>query len=432
MLKVSENRRFLVHADGTPFFYLGDTGWAVIQRLNREEIERYLRDRAEKRFTVIQTVGISEFDGLTVPNADGELPFLDQDPTRPNDAYFRHIDFIAERAAALGLHLALLPTWGDKVGPVGWGTGPAVFTPQNAETYGRYLGARYRDAPIIWVIGGDRTPKEEAHFATWRALASGLDAGDGGQHLMTFHPQGRQSSSASFHGDDWLDFNMIQSGHRHRDFPNYEMIARDYALAPTKPIFDGEPCYEDHPVVDGEGYFDDYDSRRAAYWALFAGAFGHTYGANGIFQCWTSGTEDRFGVRRSWQEALALPGAGQLRHARALLESRPFVERIPDQSLLVGDPGGGADHRRATRATDGSYAFVYSPTGLPLVVDLAALGVERVVAHWFDPRDGSARKAGQFAAAGTEVFTPPSNGRGNDWILVLDDQARNFSPPGQE
>ncbi|CAA9590400.1 MAG: GH140 [uncultured Thermomicrobiales bacterium] len=431
MLKVSDNQRFLVHDDGTPFFYLGDTGWAVIQRLDREEVGRYLRDRAERGFTAIQTVGISEFDGLTVPNPYGDLPFTDMDPTKPNDAYFRHIDFIVEQAAALHLHVALLPTWGDKVGPVGWGTGPEVFTPQNAEVYGRYLGGRYRDAPIIWVIGGDRTPKDEHHFATWRALAAGLDAGDGGRHLMTFHPQGRLSSSSAFHADDWLDFNMIQSGHRRRDFSNYEMVASDYALAPTKPTLDGEPCYEDHPVVDGEGYFDEYDARRAAYWALFAGAFGHTYGANGIFQCWRPGLEDRFGVRRPWDEALQLPGADQMRHARALLESRPFLDRIPDQSLIVGDPGGGADHRRATRAADGGYALIYSPTGLPFAADLSALSGERVVAHWYDPRTGSAGEAGAFTTGATHDFTPPSSGHGNDWVLVLDDPARNFPPPGQ-
>lgn len=431
MLKVSANGRFLVQEDDTPFFFLGDTGWAAIQRLDREEVARYLQDRESKGFTVIQTVAISEFDGLTVPNPYGELPFANLDPTQPNDAYFHHVDDLVEQAGALGMYVALLPTWGDKVGPVGWGTGPEVFTPQNAETYGRYLGQRYRDAPLIWVVGGDRTPKEERHFATWRALAAGLDAGDGGRHLMTFHPQGRQSSSTVFHDDDWLDFNMIQSGHRHRDFANYAMIEHDYALTPTKPIFDGEPCYEDHPVVDGAGYFGEYDARRAAYWALFAGAFGHTYGANGIFQCWRPGMEDRFGVRRSWQDALRLPGAAQLRHVRALLESRPFLDRIPDQSLLVGDPGSGADHRRATRATDSSYALIYSPTGLPFTADLSALSGKRVIAHWYDPRTGSASEVGAFATDTAQEFNPPSSGHDNDWVLALDDPARGFPTPGQ-
>jgi hypothetical protein len=431
MLKVSENRRFLVNDDGSPFFFLGDTGWSVIQRLDRVELDQYVEDRAGKGFTVIQAVGISEFEGLTMPNPYGDLPLDDRDPAKPNDAYFRHVDYLVERAAAHGMYIALLPTWADKVGPQAWGTGPEVFTPENAAVYGEWLGRRYRDAPIIWVLGGDRNPTEERHFAIWRALAEGLDRGDGGRHLMTFHPQGRSSSSTYFHGDDWLDFNMIQSGHRHRDFANYAMIAHDHGLTPPKPCLDGEPCYEDHPVRDGEGYFEEYDARRAAYWALFAGACGHTYGANGIFQCWRPGMEDRFGVRHPWQEALELPGASQLRHARALLESRPFLDRIPDQSLIVGDPGTGADHIRATRASDGSYALIYSPTGSAITADLSALSGPQIAAHWFDPRLGRAESAGTWPTDARQEFTPPTSGHGQDWVLVLDDLSRGFALPGR-
>lgn len=431
MLRVSENRRFLVHDDGRPFFYLGDTAWAIIQRLDREETDEYLRDRAAKGFTVIQTVVISEFAGLTAPNPAGEVPFIDGDPNRPNEAFFRAVDYLVERAGALGMYVGLLPTWGDKVGPVGWGTGPEVFTPTNAEMYGEFLGRRYRDAPIIWIVGGNRDPLEARHFATWRALATGLDRGDGGRHLMTFHPQGRASSSRSFHGDEWLDFNMNQTGHQLQGLAGYRQIEHDYCLAPTRPTLDGEPCYEDHPVVGGAGYFSDIEPRRAAYWALFAGACGHTYGANGIFQAWRPGVEDRFGVRRSWREALALPGAAQLRHARALLESRPFLERIPDQTLLVGGAGEWPEHRRATRASDGSYALIYSPTGTPFTIDLGKLAGERMVAHWYDPRDGSAHDAGTWAGGTAQEFTPPSSGPGADWVLVLDDPARGFPRPGQ-
>ncbi len=431
MLRVSENRRFLVHDDGRPFFYLGDTAWAIIQRLDREETDEYLRDRAAKGFTVIQTVVVSEFAGLTAPNPAGEVPFIDGDPNRPNEAFFRAVDYLVERAGALGMYVGLLPTWGDKVGPVGWGTGPEVFTPTNAEMYGEFLGRRYRDAPIIWIVGGDRDPLEARHFATWRALATGLDRGDGGRHLMTFHPQGRASSSRSFHGDEWLDFNMNQTGHQLQGLAGYRQIEHDYCLAPTRPTLDGEPCYEDHPVVGGAGYFSDIEPRRAAYWALFAGACGHTYGANGIFQAWRPGVEDRFGVRRSWREALALPGAAQLRHARALLESRPFLERIPDQTLLIGGAGEWPEHRRATRASDGSYALIYSPTGTPFTVDLGQLAGERTVAHWYDPRAGTAREAGTWPGGTAQGFTPPSSGPGADWVLVLDDPARGFPPPGQ-
>ncbi len=52
-MRISANQRFLVHDDGTPFFYLGDTAWELFHRLTLAEAEQYLRDRAAKGFTVI-------------------------------------------------------------------------------------------------------------------------------------------------------------------------------------------------------------------------------------------------------------------------------------------------------------------------------------------------------------------------------------------
>lgn len=432
MLRVSENRRFLVQDDGSPFFYLADTAWAMLQRLSLAETERYLRDRSAKGFTAIQTVAISEFDGLTVPNRNGDLPLDDADPSRPNDAYFGHLDTVFDLAEGLGLRLALLPTWADKVGPRLWGSEPEIFDPENARLYGEYLGERYRDRSLIWVLGGDRTPTEPVHVATWRGMAEGLARGDGGRHLMTFHPQGGASSSAFVHDEPWLAFNMLQSGHHRRETPNHAMIAADYDRSPSKPCLDGEPCYEDHPVdwKPEQGYFDDWDARKAAYWALFAGAHGHTYGANSVFQFWTGGDPGKFGARRPWWEAVDLPGAGQMRHARTLLESRPLLKRVPDQGLLVSEVGTGADHARATRAGDGGYALVYLPTGRAVTVDLGRFSGPTIAASWFDPRAGTASPIGERAGGGEETFHPPSAGTGNDWILVLDDASRGYGAPG--
>lgn len=418
MLSVSPTGRYLTHANGSPFLYLGDTAWELFHRLDREDAARYLEDRAAKGFTVIQAVAISEFDGLTDPNAYGDLPLHDGDPSRPNDAYFRHVDWIIDRAAQLGMRMGLLPTWGDKVGPVNWGTGPEVFTTENAYAYGRFLGERYRDAPIIWMLGGDRNPTEPRHFAVWRALAGGLAAGDGGVHLRTFHPQGWSSSATFFHDEPWLDFNTVQSGHHRLDAPNYQLIEPDYNRAPAKPILDGEPCYEDHPVnwKPELGHFSDWDARKAAYWSLFAGSCGHTYGANSIFQFWTGGDPGKFGARRPWQEALDLPGSGQMRHARALIESRPVLNRIPDQSLILSDRGTGPDHARATRADDYSFAFVYLPTGRPVHLDLSGFS-SPLEAAWFDPRTGEKQPS---VDASRPTFAPPTSGPGQDWILILD------------
>ncbi len=417
-LRVSGNHRFLVYEDGEPFFYLGDTAWELFHRLDREDAALLLRDRAAKRFTVIQAVVLAEYEGLTVPNAYGHLPLLDDDPTRPNEAYFEHVDAIVAQAEALGLTIGMLPTWGDKWNKK-WGVGPEIFTPANALTYGRWLGARYAEAPIIWILGGDRPVESDVHREIIRAMAKGLDEGDGGAHLMSFHPNGGRTSSEWWQNEDWLDFNMLQSGHtRNRD--NYTMIAADYARTPVKPCIDAEPGYEDHPSAFdlNNGYLDDYDVRKALYWSLFSGACGHTYGCHDIWQMWQEGRKPATFTRTPWKKALHLPGSGQVQHARALLESWPFLTRIPDQSLIVSDPGTGTHHVVATRDTDGSYAMLYLPSCKPVTVDLDKLSGTCVAVTWYDPRTGEARSAGEVPGGGHYEFTPPSVWP--DWVLVLD------------
>src|ERR1043165_3133571 len=121
-IQVSPNRRFLVHEDGSPFFYLGDTAWELFHRLSFADALIYLRDRAAKRFTVIQAVILAELEGLTEPNANADLPFHDLDPDKPNEAYFAHVDCVVEAAVSLGLRIGMLPTWGDKWNKR-WGAG---------------------------------------------------------------------------------------------------------------------------------------------------------------------------------------------------------------------------------------------------------------------------------------------------------------------
>jgi hypothetical protein len=421
-LRISENRRFLIHADGTPFFYLGDTAWELFHRLNRADTERYLEDRRRKGFTVVQAVVLAEFDGLTAPNAQGDLPLVGGDPRTPNEAYFGHVDWVVERAAEKGLYIGMLPTWGDKVFKDRWGIGPEIFKdrPDVAKDYGRFVGRRYRSARnIIWINGGDR--RGETYEPIWDALAEGLREGDGGAHLMTFHPGGGHSSAEWFHDRSWLDFNMLQSGHGARDIPNHEAIARDYARTPVKPVLDGEPRYEDHPINwdPKNGWFDDFDVRQAVYWSVFAGGFGVSYGCHDVWQMLTPERKPVSSARTDWRKAIDLPGAGQMQHLRRLIESRPFLERVPDQGLVAGNPGTGADHVRATRGK--RYAFVYIPTGEPVEVSLGVLEGRTVRAQWFDPRTGRMTTIGSYANEGIQKFEPPgAPRRGNDWVLVLD------------
>jgi hypothetical protein len=431
-LRLSDNRRFLVWDDGTPFFWLGDTVWELFHRATLDEAQLYLQDRSRKGFNVVQAVVLAEMDGLNTPNVSGHLPLTGNDPLRPNEDYFRHVDAVIELAARQGIVVALLPTWGDKLELLAHGRGPIIFNPDNAFAYGRWIGQRYRETwNLIWVNGGDRQGGGPNH-PIWEALARGIRSVDA-THLMTFHPPGGgdgRSSSEWFHDAGWLDFNLAQSGHERKHLPNHEIVNHDYQLTPTKPCLDGEPRYEDHAVnwKPAElGYFDDYDARQAAYWAVFAGAFGHTYGCHPIWQLLTAGRQPVGFARRDWTDALNLPGAGQMQHIRRLVESRPMLSRVPDQALLVAAETGGA-HRRACRGE--GYAFIYLPQGGTVELNLATFAAERIRAWWYDPRTGGTRPGGSLVCRDRMEFTAPWSGPCADWVLVIDDASVGWPNPG--
>lgn len=434
-LRVSDNKRFLVKEDGTPFFWLGDTGWELFHRLNREEADKYLRNRADKGFTVIQAVALAELDGLHDPNPYGEIPLEGDDPTKPRDAYFKHVDYIIGKAAEYGLYIGLLPTWADKLFKDNWGTGPEIFNTGNAQVYGRWLGNRYRNAKnIIWILGGDRNPRNESDIAIWRAMAAGIEEGLGGgaKALLTFHPQPNDvevgGSSKYFHNDAWLDFNMFQTGHC-RDNNVWDRVQTVYNRAPLKPVLDGETLYEDHPVcfdAKNLGTSSAYDVRKHAYLDVFAGAFGHTYGCHDVWQMWTPARKPVNGPHYPWYEAIDLPGAQQMQYLRRLMECRPMLDRVPDQSLIT-DAFSAADRIQATRGKD--YLFVYTSQGKPVTVNMGKISGKEVAAFWYDPRNGQVKAAGNFSNKGRKTFTAPTTGYGQDWVLVMDDAAKAYSIP---
>ncbi len=442
-IRVSDNQRFLVTAAGDPFFWLGDTAWELFHRLTREEAAFCFAARQRQRFNVIQAVVLAEFDGLNTPNVYGQRPLHENDPTQPNEAYFAYVDELIELAATHELYIGLLPTWGDKVNRRQWGEGPVVFDEQNARVYGRFLGERYgKYANIIWILGGDRTPvldkddKIDDYRALWRAMAAGIDDATNGHALMTYHPQGRTTSSTWLHNETWLDFNMMQSGHGGGpDMPVWEMVEHDYQLSPIKPLLDGEPNYEDHPINPGpnwdpaNGHYRDHDVRKQIYRSVFAGGLGVTYGHHSIWQFCGPRNPGFNHTDRTWLEALERPGANQVQHLRALMESRPFLSRVPDQHLIASANGEQGAQMRATRDGAGTYALIYLPQTRPVTINLDALSGDELRAWWYSPRTGRIGHIGKFPNdAATMTFTSPV--AGPDWVLVLDDAAANYLPPG--
>ncbi len=410
------NGHHLQTADGSPFFWLGDTAWELFHRLDREEIRFFLQTRARQGFNVIQAVAVAEFDGLTQPNREGQVPLIDLDPGRPNEAYFALVDWVFDQAEALGVYIALLPTWADKVSAL-FGGGPVVFTPDNAGGYATWLAARYgRRANVIWVLGGDRPVIYNGQYdvrPTWRAMGEAIKTVTGGRGLITYHsnPDGEAETLDWLHGEAWLDLLMLQSSHgRGRDVPVWDTITRQVQRRPPKPVLDGEPNYEDHPVNPwptwdpANGYFRDHDVRKQVYRSVLAGGCGVTYGNHSIWQFASDRLPYINHVERDWRDALTRPAAEQMRHLRTLMEANP--RWTPDQSLLAEAPDARAEHVRAARTPD--QVLVYTP--LPRTVHLT---IPMKAARWYDPRLGTYQTA---ATADGVTFSPPDGGL--DWVLV--------------
>lgn len=429
-LCVSSDGRHLINEDGSAFFYLADTAWELFHRLNREDAVMYLDDRANKGFTVVQAVALAEFDGIDAPNAYGRHPLKKNaegayDPTIPDlegdYSYWDHVDFVIREAEKRSLYVALLPTWGDKFNRM-WGKGPEIFNPQNAFSYGEWIARRYAHAPnIIWILGGDRPLLNRRHFETVCQMAEGIQHGDQGIHLISFHPPGGNSSSTPLHEEEWLAFNMIQSGHTRSRY-NYEMIAKDYALQPPKPVIDAEPGYEDHPESFNpqNGYMDAADIRQFAYMALLSGACGHTYGNHSIWSMVERLPVEGFQPGHfcvTWRQALNSPGAAQMRHAKDLLMAHDFLSGKPCPDYVENQLDG-VLHVPALTGVD--YLLAYISQGQSITLKAGVLEGKKVRVRWYDPREGHYQEAGQADLQKSLTVIPPSGGRGNDWVLVLE------------
>ncbi len=432
-LRISENKRFLVTESGGPFFWLGDTGWLLFTKLSREDAEKYFEDRRQKGFNVIQVMVIQNIKKAV--NVYGDSALLDQDVERPyttpgNSAdnpvqydYWDHVDYLIALAQKKGLYMALVPLWGSNVRN-------GSITREKAKKYAAWLAGRYKDkSNVIWLNGGD--VKGSDSTAIWNTIGSAIRE-ICPEQLITFHPFGRTQSSEWFHNETWLDFNMFQSGHRRYDQDtigpgygedNWKYAANDYAKIPVKPTLDGEPSYEGIPQGlhdPSQPYWTDSDVRRYAYWSVFAGGCGFTYGNNAVMQFHKEDDiESSYGVKDNWDVALNAPGASQMKYLKQLMLSRSYFDRTPAQDLISGIQGERYDYLAAIKGRD--YAFIYTCNGNTMNINLGKMHLHRIKASWYNPRNGLFTIIGNYKANGIKTFDPPGEkADGNDWVLILD------------
>ena len=437
-LRVSDNSRFLQHKNGQPFFWMGETGWLMPQRLTREEIGFYIQKCSEEKYNVIQIQVLNDIPSFNVyGKASGTSDWKLDCKVTGEYGYWDHMDYIISTAEKHGIYIGMVCIWGRLIKS-------GKMTADDARTYGTFLANRYKDRPnIVWILGGDITGDIKPEL--WDTLATTIRSIDH-RHLMTYHPQGRTTSAKWFNNRDWLDFNMFQSGHRRynqrMDSPtypipdnteedNWQYVDSVWSYKPIKPVIDGEPSYEGIPkgLHDlSEPQWTAKEIRRYAYWSVFAGSCGHTYGNNAIMQMHKPGHQVSYGTEETvkyWYEGLKDPGFGQMKYIKHLMLSFPYFERFPDQTTIIGN--GKRYHRLiATRGAD--YLMVYNYCSNSMNIDLSKISGKNKMLFWMNASDGKLTFLGKTSSGN---YTFHHNAK-TDGVLIAFDASKNYLKQSQK
>jgi len=468
-LRVSlTNPHLLETIEGEPVFINNYTVWSLIQNGSREDILDFIPQCKNRGFNMISTVILNDkYNGSSIY----KLPAFtndssgNPDPSKPMTTeginpeikgeydYWDHVEFVINQAALNSMYISLHPTWGSWVS--GEYNGPKkgdklIFNVTNAYQYGFWLGRRFGAySNVLWMIGGDRSAVYGKHDfrEIWRAMAEGLADGTNGSNnqngqadyngvIISYHPRKWAANSSEwFHNDSWLTFNSIQD----TPYDQIKSLPYDYSLKPVKPTWLFEGRYE--------GATSAWAVRYQAYQTVFAGAFGHTYG------------NENWQVPKNWREYMDLPGSKQMNFlyyiSRKIWSKKQYLNRTPDQSIIIGDAGdtkgdgmtvgdgdGGpsskqkgsatSDRITAIRGINGDWAMVYSANGRSVTLNLSKLSSGKKRAYWFNPRTGmwnkgerSFKKQTPFlknlkTGNGKHLFNPPGTpGANNDWVLIV-------------
>lgn len=428
-VRVSRNRRFLEHADGTPFFWLADTGWNSALLSTPEEFQHYVEQRASQRFTAVQWVTTQ---WRASPHGDRlkEPAYTGRDRIAINPQFFQRLDAKVNKLNQAGLLSAPVLLWAIAGGsdPT---VNPGVSLPEDqAIQLARYMVARWQGNDVLWILPGDgdyRGEKAEKWKRIGRAVFSDPSASSG-QVLhapVVLHPGGMQWVLREFQQESWLDIHGYQSGHGDDEKTLRWMTegppTKDWTLEPPRPFINLEPPYENHVAYQSRTRIAPLTVRRAVYWSLLnAPTAGVTYGGHGVWG-WDDGTKlptdhAGSGIPLPWKEALVMPAAEQMAHVASLFTSIDYWRLRPAPNAVAEQPGTDVAARfiAAAASEKGDLLVVYTPDVRTIALKREA--VPRGSATWHNPRTGERTSARALREGALVRFETPADG---DWVLVV-------------
>jgi hypothetical protein len=445
-LRVAQNHRTLEHADGTPFFWLGDTWWmGLTKRLDWPNgFASLAADRVAKGFNLIQIVAgpLPDFDAEDAtwhPQQANEAGWpWERDWARINPEFYNLADQRIAHLVEHGLVPCIVGMWGFYLPFMGVG---------KVKQHWRNLVARYGAYPVVWCVAGEVKMPTYSHHgipgarqtegaeleAGWTEVARYLREIDPYHHLVTVHPTGGASGRNMLPDESLIDIDMLQTSHGGHMVlgRTVEVTSAANAREPRMPVVNGEPCYEG---IMGTAW---QEMQRFVFWtSVMSGSAGHTYGAQGI---WAMSSRDEPFVGSTmnwgdgfWQDVMHYHGSAQVGLGRR------FLERYPWWLFEPRAVGGDSDRRPGSAIGIASYnSFGMGIPGKVAVFYLAGqwadqkfAGVQgqrieiepgaRYRASFFDPRTGKDVAIGPVEPDPEGFWPVPRKPSMDDWVLVLE------------
>lgn len=408
-LKVSADRRYLVHADGTPFLWMGDTGWHAAWKGTAAEWREYVETRARQRFSVIQLFATGMKDVGKLPGT-GQAPYLPDGA--PNPPFWRDL---AEKIACANEQGMIILLAG-----VGKNKNERFDGPQQNPAFPRYLAGRFASLFVIFSPSMDHTyqPKNDEVGTALRRLTT---------HLITQHPATDFEAAKKYHDADYADFCGLQSGHHGGKLPQAYNAARTWTLElwnrpPVKPVINIEAMYDAYGHNNAKNW-RERDARKLGWISWLAGSRGYTYGAGDVPPKVPGGAGGIWRLSENpaafdyWRKALAWPSAAQMTILRDFFGGIEWWTLEPAPEMVKNQAEEETRKMVASRSRSGKMVVAYLPDNERIELELKGLPAP-TGGMWFDPVSGHSLALDKPAMSGTVVSLNRPAGW-EDAVLVL-------------